>query len=227
MATLRLFADKISHPSRFCLQFLQVNKIPFIEEKVNLMRGANKKHPELPFKTVPVLKVGDDLTISQSTSILRYLADTHPEIDEKFYPKDPKNRAKVNEFMDFFHLPMNAALMRFIQNKAFYKVFLKRETPNLEAIEEHMSAFRRSEEQFLEHYLGNKDLLGGSDINVCDLIASATFEQARLVDYEYNPRTKEYLSNCREKIEGYDEILTDLKQVPAVLEIIHAKLAQK
>ena len=50
----------------------------------------------------------DDLTISQSTSILRYLADTHPEIDEKFYPKDPKNRAKVNEFMDFFHLPMNA-----------------------------------------------------------------------------------------------------------------------
>ena len=52
--------------------------------------------------------MGDDLTISQSTSILRYLADTHPEIDEKFYPKDPKNRAKVNEFMDFFHLPMNA-----------------------------------------------------------------------------------------------------------------------
>ena len=67
--------------------------------------------------------------------------------------------------------------MRFIQNKAFYKVFLKRETPNLEAIEEHMSAFRRSEEQFLDHYLGNKDLLGGNDINVCDLIASATFEQ--------------------------------------------------
>ena len=108
MSTLRLFADKISHPSRFCIQFLQLNKIPYEHVTVNLMRGANKAHPELPFKTLPVLKVGNDLTISQSTSILRYLSDTHPEIDENFFPKDPEKRAKVNEFMDFFHSSMNA-----------------------------------------------------------------------------------------------------------------------
>merc|ERR1719219_985632 len=119
---------------------------------------------------------------------------------------------------------MNAALMRAIQNKAFYRVFLKRQTPNLEAIEEHIAAFKKSEQQFLSNYLGNKDLIGGKDINVCDLIASATFEQAGMIDYDHNSRTKEYLSNCREKIEGYDEILTDMKQVPAILEIIHAKM---
>ena len=67
--------------------------------------------------------------------------------------------------------------MRYIQNKAFYKVFLKREEPNIEAIEEHLAAFKKSEEQFISNYLGNKDVLGGNDINVCDLIASATFEQ--------------------------------------------------
>ena len=67
--------------------------------------------------------------------------------------------------------------MRYIQNKAFYKVFLKRQEPNIAAIEEHMAAFKKSEEQFISNYLGNKDLLGGNDINVCDLIASATFEQ--------------------------------------------------
>ena len=108
MSTLRLFADKISHPSRFCIQFLQINKIPYEEENVNLMRGANKNHPELPFKQIPVLKVNNDLTISQSTSILRYLADSYPEIDEKFYPKSLDKRAGVNEFMDFFHSSMNA-----------------------------------------------------------------------------------------------------------------------
>ena len=48
-----------------------------------------------------------------------------------------------------------------------------------------------------------------------------------MIDYDHNSRTKEYLSNCREKIEDYDEILTDMKQVPAILEIIHAKMAQK
>ena len=64
MSTLRLFADKISHPSRFCIQFLQINKILYEEVNVNLMRGANKNHPELPFKQIPVLKVNNDLTIS-------------------------------------------------------------------------------------------------------------------------------------------------------------------
>ena len=67
--------------------------------------------------------------------------------------------------------------MRAIQNKAFYKVFLKRQTPNIEAIEEHLAAFKKSEDLFLSNYLGNKDLMGGNDVNVCDLIASATFEQ--------------------------------------------------
>jgi glutathione S-transferase len=188
------------------------------------MRGANKNHPELPFKHIPVLKVNNDLTISQSTSILRYLADSHPEIDENFYPKNMDKQAGVNEFMDFFHSSMNAALMRAIQNKAFYKVFLKRQTPNIEAIEEHLAAFKKSEDLFLSNYLGNKDLMGGNDINVCDLIASATFEQAMLCEYDYNPRTKEYLSNCKEKIQGYEEILTDLKQVPSLLQKIHEKM---
>ena len=72
--------------------------------------------------------------------------------------------------------------MRAIQNKAFYKVFLKRQTPNIEAIEEHLAAFKKSEDLFLSNYLGNKDLMGGNDINVCDLIASATFEQVNILN---------------------------------------------
>ena len=73
--------------------------------------------------------------------------------------------------------------MRAIQNKAFYKVFLKRQTPNIEAIEEHLAAFKKSEDLFLSNYLGNKDLMGGNDINVCDLIASATFEQVNILKH--------------------------------------------
>ena len=122
MSTLKLFADKISHPSRFCIQFLQINKIPYENVTVNLMRGANKAHPDLPFKTLPVLKVGNDLTISQSTSILRYLADTNPDIDENFFPKDPEKLAKVNEFMDFFHSSMNAVSFSIFLKWACQKV---------------------------------------------------------------------------------------------------------
>ena len=71
------------------------------------------------------------------------------------------------------------ALIRTIQNKTFYKVRLGLDEPDLKAIEENSTAFRNAENIFLNYYLGKKDFLGGNEINVCDLIATATFEQVR------------------------------------------------
>ena len=68
---------------------------------------ANRNQPELSFKHILVLKVNNDLTISQSTPILRFLVDSHPETNENFYPKSLEKRAWVNEFMGFFHSSMN------------------------------------------------------------------------------------------------------------------------
>ena len=49
------------------------------------------------------------VTISQSTTILRYLSDKLPtQVDEKWYPRNLEQRAKVDEFVDFFHFSMNA-----------------------------------------------------------------------------------------------------------------------
>ena len=81
MNNLKLFADRISHPSRFCIQFLKMNQIPFEEIKVSLLFGENANHPELPFKQIPVLQLSVEndqrchvpMTIVQSTTILKYL----------------------------------------------------------------------------------------------------------------------------------------------------------
>jgi glutathione S-transferase len=48
---------------------------------------------------VPVLEDGD-LRLTESSAILKYLAD---KIDSPAYPKDLKQRAKVNEVMDWFN----------------------------------------------------------------------------------------------------------------------------
>ena len=97
--------------------------------------------------------------------------------------------------------------MRAIQNKAFYKVFLKRQTPNIEAIEEHLAAFKKSEDLFLSNYLGNKDLMGGNDINVCDLIASATFEQVH--KYIEHLKLTFVVLSC--KLSSFSELAWDWK----------------
>ena len=135
MKNLKLFADRLGHPSRFCIQFLQMNKISFEEHKVTLLKGIcislnyisilsiswkkkfysgeNKNHPHLPMKQIPVLQAelknnNQPIVISQSTTILRYLSDKLEEVDDKWYPKNLENRAKIDEFIDFFHFSMNS-----------------------------------------------------------------------------------------------------------------------
>ena len=75
--------------------------------------GENKNHPDIPMKQIPVLQAelknnNQPIVISQSTTILRYLSDKLEEVDDKWYPKNLENRAKIDEFIDFFHFSMNS-----------------------------------------------------------------------------------------------------------------------
>ena len=66
MNNIKLFSDRLGHPSRFCIQFLQMNKISFEEIKVSLLFGEFVNHSELPLKTIPVLKATLDDTNNHS-----------------------------------------------------------------------------------------------------------------------------------------------------------------
>lgn len=67
------------------------------------MTGAHHQPPLStinPNRLVPVLEDGD-LRLTESSAILKYLADT---FDLPAYPKDPKRRAKVNAMTDWFNM---------------------------------------------------------------------------------------------------------------------------
>ena len=99
---MKLYMHPVSMTSRPVRLFIAENKIDCEEEVVDLMTGAHHQEPYAslnPNRLVPML-VDGDLKLTESSAILKYLAD---KIGSPAYPKDLKQRAKVNEVMDWIN----------------------------------------------------------------------------------------------------------------------------
>jgi glutathione S-transferase len=99
---VKLYMHPISTTCRPLLLFIADNNIDVTFEVVDILTGAHygeeysKRNPN---RLVPLLEDGD-LVLSESASILRYLAG---RIDSSAYPKDLKQRARVDERLDWFN----------------------------------------------------------------------------------------------------------------------------
>ncbi len=99
---MKLYMHPVSMTSRPIRLFIAESGIQVDEQVVDLMTGEHLQPAFAavnPSKMVPVLEDGD-LRLTESSAILKYLAD---KINSPAYPKDLKQRAKVNEAMDWFN----------------------------------------------------------------------------------------------------------------------------
>ncbi|GIY51188.1 glutathione S-transferase theta-1 [Caerostris extrusa] len=103
--SLRLYYDLMSQPCRAMVIFMKMNNIPFESRLVALRKGEHFT-PEFtklnPFQKVPVLE-HNDFVLTESIAMIRYLAREYP-IQDKWYPKDSKAQAKVDEYLEWQHL---------------------------------------------------------------------------------------------------------------------------
>ncbi len=99
---MKLYMHPVSTTSRPVRLFIAENNIPVDEQVIDLFTGEHFKEPYVkmnPNKQVPMIEDGD-FRLTESSAILKYLAD---KINSPAYPKDLKQRAKVNEMMDWFN----------------------------------------------------------------------------------------------------------------------------
>jgi glutathione S-transferase len=99
---MKLYMHPVSMTSRPVRLFIAENNIPVDEQVVDLFTGEHYQEPFTklnPNRMVPVLEDGD-LRLTESSAILKYLAE---KTNSPAYPKDLKQRAKVNEVMDWFN----------------------------------------------------------------------------------------------------------------------------
>src|SRR5215468_8281410 len=97
---MKLYMHPVSTATRPVRLLIAENAIKCDEEMVDILKGAHYQEPYAslnPNRMVPMLEDGD-LRVTESSAILKYLADKY---DLPSYPKDLKKRAKVNEVMDW------------------------------------------------------------------------------------------------------------------------------
>ena len=185
---MKLYMHPVSMTSRPVRLFAAENKIAMDEELVDLMTGAHLQPPYSainPNCLVPLLEDGD-LKLTESSAILKYLAD---KIGSPAYPKDLKQRAKVNEMMDW----INTNFYRdWGYNLCYPQLFphLKRRSDVAQAatLEFGKDNAKRWLKLLNDHWLGpNKPYLCGNDITIADYFGSGIVTLGEVIGVDFAP----------------------------------------
>jgi glutathione S-transferase len=177
------------------------------EEFVDLAKGAHHQEPYAslnPTRLVPMLEDGD-LRLTESSAILKYLADKY---DLAAYPKDLKQRARVNEMMDWF----NTQFYRDFGYGLLYPQLFphhKRRSDEAHAgtVDWGRSGARRWLQVLNDHWIGDRQYLCGDAITIADYFGAGlvTLGEAIGCDFAAYPNVCRWLGNMR-RLKSWDRV---------------------
>jgi glutathione S-transferase len=183
---MKLYMHPVSMTSRPVRLLIAEKGLDVEEQIVDLMAGEHHQEPFVsinPSRLVPVLEDGD-FRLTESSAILKYLADRFnlPE-----YPKDLKQRARVNEVMDWtntnFYRDWGYGLI-------YPQIFPHHRRPGDEAqrvtVEWGQGNSRRWLEVLDRHWLGHGNAyLTGERITIADYFASGIVTLGEVVRCDF------------------------------------------
>ncbi len=189
---------------------------------VDLFTGAHHQEPYVSFnpsRLVPVLEDGD-LKLTESSAILKYLAD---RFDMPEYPKDLKARAKVNEVMDW----VNTNFYRdWGYNLCYPQLFPHHVRPSDEGQKVTVEWGSERSKFWLQvmndYWLGEgRKWLAGDDITIADYLAGSIVALGDMIRFDMSayPNVSAWLSRVKS--------LPNWKPVSEALDGFAASLADK
>ena len=220
---MKPYMHPVSMTSRPVRLFIAENGIEGEEQLVDLMAGEHYEEPFTainPNRMVPVLEDGD-FRLTESSAILKYLAD---RIDSPAYPKGLRERAKVNEIMDWF----NTNFYRdYAYGWIYPQLFPHHKRPTEEAHQATIAWGKEKAKGWLrilnDYWLGaDKPYLCGNRITIADYfgICLLTLGEVIRCDFSAYPNIERWLANMKrlpswpkvnEALYGFAEAVKDQK----------------
>ncbi|XVF10616.1 hypothetical protein REPUB_Repub07fG0198000 [Reevesia pubescens] len=115
---LKVYADRMSQPTRAIIIFCKVNGIDYEEIRVDISKRQHLT-PEFaeinPMKQLPTI-VDGRFKLFESHAILIYLACAYPGVADHWYPADVSKRSKIHSVLDWHHSNLRRGAMTYVQN---------------------------------------------------------------------------------------------------------------
>jgi glutathione S-transferase len=197
---MKLYMHPVSMTSRPVRLFIAESGISVDEQVVDLFTGEHYKEPYAslnPNRLVPMLEDGD-LHLTESSAILKYLAD---KVGSAAYPKDLKQRAKVNEMMDW----LNTNFYReYAYNLIYPQLFPHMTRPDPAVQQATLEWGKERAKGWLQilndHWIGPKNqYLCGNQITIADYLGAAFVTLGEIVrcDFSPYPNVQRWLANMK------------------------------
>ncbi len=197
---MKLYMHPVSMTCRPVRLFIAESKIPVEEVFVDLMTGAHLQPAYSgvnPNCLVPMIE-DDGFRLTESSAILKYLAD---KVGSPAYPKDLKERAKVNEIMDW----INTNFYReWGYNLCYPQLFPHLKRRSDEAQSATLEFGKENAKRWLkvldEHWIGpNNTYLCGDKLTIADYFGAGIVTLGEIigVDFAPYPNVKRWLDTMK------------------------------
>ena len=197
---MKIYYHPASTTSRPVILFAAENGIKAELQLVDLFTGEHYKQPFEainPNHLVPVLE-DDGFRLTESSAILKYLAD---KIQSPAYPKDLRQRARVNERMDW----INTQLCRdFAYGFVYPQIFPSHKRPSAEVQAATLAWGKERAIGWMkvldEHMIGPKNAyLCGNQMTIADYLGASFVALGEVVrsSYAAYPNVQRWLGNMK------------------------------
>jgi len=168
-----------SQNSMKTLYVLEELDVDYEFQLIDLFNGENKKEAFLklnPFGKAPTLQLNND-SLFESGAICRYVANVE---NSPLYPQDKLQRAKVDQWMDFF----SCHLGRWLSTLYFENIIKAKAgmgDPDEAKCEEALG-FSHQQLAIVNNVLETNEFFVGDTLTIADLFAFAYIEQVNAYD---------------------------------------------
>jgi glutathione S-transferase len=156
-------------------------------------------------------------TLGESCAIMAYLCDKHGL--DRFYPRDPAERAVVNNAMfyligTFYPLLTRATYptLGFPQYAGEVGTSEADDAMKAKAQKDAEAALADPLEAFRAHFLDGRSFVGGDAPSIADIRWAASLEFLRAIDYPFPDWAEEYMERVEEALgDAYSEPAADVR----------------